>query len=63
MQRRYKHSLMFVFRIVHAHAQKYMVYTQCHSFKLLMVNKPGIEVSINPLDSVLSNAGGVCSAL
>ena len=40
-----------------------MVYEQCHSFKLLMVNELGSVVSINLLDPVLSNAGWVCSAM
>ena len=44
-------------------AQNYIIYAECHSFKLLMADELGSEVSINLLDSVLGCYGGACSVV
>ena len=65
-QLRFLHSLKYVVRILQTftlHAQKYIVYAERNSFKPLMVDELGSEVSTNLLDSVLDIAGGVCTVV
>ena len=65
-QQRFLHSLEYLVWILQTftlYAQKYIVYADRHSFKLLMIDELGSEVSANLLYSVLNNAGEVCGVV